>query len=277
MEDKKDEVAVLNIDIEQPQKEGNKQNNKGQGQQDKDDKKKTLKTFIITIIWTLLFIIILLLLILLGLKKCARDNNGILPNSGSEPDSFIKYDYDADKVDDLFKKIVSNQLSADGFDEDLLTNVIAVTYTDNQTSFNLNIEVRSETKVYYYQLSNHPYSGFDNSVPYLLSLDLDNPPHRTLNDGAITMETFYPSLETITTEKTSYKYLISTNYSGTDKFFSGFYYENDEYRAYIHKPLVEDSFKQNADFIVDANNLYMLLSKARHTSLMIKFYIISII
>lgn len=70
-------------------------------------------------------------------------------------------------------KIVSNQLSADGFDEDLLTNVIAVTYTDSQTSFNLNIEVRSEMKVYYYRLSNHPYSGFDNYVPYLLSLDLN--------------------------------------------------------------------------------------------------------
>ena len=149
----------------------------------------------------MLFIIILLLLILLGLKKCARDNNGILPNSSSEPDSSIKYDYAADKVDDLFKKIVSNQLYADGFSEDPLTQVIAVTYTDSQTSFNLNIEVRSTTKVYYYQLSNHPYSGFDNFVQYLLSLDLDNPPYRTLNDGAITIDTFYPSLETVTTEK----------------------------------------------------------------------------
>ena len=264
MEDKKDEATVLNIDIEQPQKEENKQNNKEQKQQDNGDKKKTLKTVIITIICTLLFIIILILLILLGLKKCVRNNNGTLPNSGTS-DSSIKYDYDADKVDDLFKKIVSNQLSADGFDEDQLTNVIVVTYADNQTSFNLNIEVRSSTKVYYYRLSNHPYSGFDNFVPYLLSLDLDNPPHRTLNDGAITMETFYPSLETITTDKTSNKYLISTNYSGTDKFFSGFYFENNEYRAYIHKPLVEDTFKQNADLIIDRDNplygYYQLLNK----------------
>ena len=99
----------------------------------------------------------------------------------------------------------------------------------------------------------------------LLSLDLDNPPYKTLNDGAITMKTFYPSVETIITEKTSYKYLLSTNYGGTDKFFSGFYFEDNEYRAYIHKPLTGHPFNQNADLIIDRDNplygYYRLLNK----------------
>ena len=234
MEDKKDEATVLNIDIEQPQKEDNKQNNKEQKQQDNGDKKKTLKTVITTIICTLLFIIILLLLILLGLKKCARDNNGTIPNSGSEPDSSIKYDYDVNKIDDVFKKIVKNQLIVDGFDEDPLKDVVSVTYSDTVTSFNLNIEVRSDTKVYYYRLSNYPYSGFDNFVPYLLSLDLNT--KLSLNEGSISLDTYLPTLETITTDKQC-KYLISSNLSGTTKYFSGYYYQDNQYYIYQHQEL----------------------------------------
>ena len=99
-----------------------------------------------------------------------------------------------------------------------------------------------------------------NFVPYLLSLDLNT--KLSLNEGSISLDTYLPTLETITTDKSSYKYLISTNYSGTDKFFSGFYFENNEYRAYIHKPLTGDPFYQNADLIVDKNNpLYTYYQK----------------
>lgn len=260
MEDKKDEVTVLNTDIEQSQKEEDKQNDKEQKQQDNDDKKKTLKTVITTVICTLLFIIILLLLILLGLKKCARDNYGTLPNSSSEPDSSIKYDYDANKVDDLFKKIVSNQLLVSGYDEDPLTEVIAVTYSDNQTSFNLSVEVRSENKVYYYQLVNHPYNGFDNFESYLLSLDLNT--KKVLDDGEISFDILKPSLETITTDKTSYKYLISTSNNGNNKFFSGFYYDNNEHHIYLHKEVISNPFNENADLIVGLDSpLYTYYQK----------------
>lgn len=92
-------------------------------------------------------------------------NNGTLLNS-SEPDSSIKYDYDVNKIDDVFKKIVKNQLLVDGFDKNQLKDVISVTYSDITTSFNINNEVRSDAKIYYYRLSNYPYSGFDNFVPY---------------------------------------------------------------------------------------------------------------
>ena len=79
----------------------------------------------------------------------------------------------------------------DGFDEDPLKDVISVTYSDTVTSFNLNIEVRSDTNVYYYILSNYPYSGFDNFVPYLLSLDLNT--KLSLNEGSISLDTYLPT------------------------------------------------------------------------------------
>ena len=250
MEDKKDEVTVLNTDIEQPQKDENKQNNKEQKQQDNDDKKKTLKTVITTIFCTLLFIIILLLLILLGLKKCVSDNNEILPNSGA-PSSSIKYDYDINKIDDVFKKIVKNQLFVDGFDEDPLKDVISVTYSDTVTSFNLNIEVRSDTKVYYYRLSNYPYSGFDNFVPYLLSLDLDT--KLSLNEGTISLDTYLPTLETITTDKQC-KYLISSNMSGTTKYFSGYYFQDNQYYIYQHQELTSNPFNEASNQIINIDS-----------------------
>ena len=250
MEDKKDEVTVLNTDIEQPQKEDNKQNNKEQKQQNNDDKKKTLKTVITSIVCTLLFIIILLLLVLLGLKKCNKDNSG-LPSSGGSLDSSIKYDYDVSKIDDVFKKIVKNQLHVDGFDEDPLKDVISVTYSDTTTSFNLNIEVRSDTKVYYYRLSNYPYSGFDNFVPYLLSLDLDI--KLSLNEGTISLDTYLPTLETITTDKRC-KYLISSNMSGTTKYFSGYYYQDNQYYIYQHQELTSNPFNEASNQVINLDS-----------------------
>ena len=168
------------------------------------------------------------MIVLLGLKKCNKDNSGLPFNSGSSSSS-IKYDYDVNKIDDVFKKIVKNQLIVDGFDEDPLKDVISVTYSDATTSFNLNIEVRSDTRVYYYRLSNYPYSGFDNFVRYLLSLDLNT--KLSINEGSISLDTYLPTLETITTDKQC-KYLISSNMSGTTKYFSGYYYQDNQYYIY---------------------------------------------
>lgn len=127
----------------------------------------------------LFFIVILLLFVLFGLKKCNKGISG--SRSSNSPTN--KYDYDANKIDEVFKGIVKNQLLVDGFDDDTLTDVISATYSDTVTSFNLNIEVRSDAKVYYYRLSNYPYSGFDNFVPYLLSLDFNT--KLSLNEGML--------------------------------------------------------------------------------------------
>ena len=228
---------------------------KQQDKQEQKEKKKELaksdlKIVITSIVCTLLFIIILLLLVLLGLKKCNKDNSG-LPSSSGTSSSSIKYDYDVNKIDDVFKKIVKNQLIVDGFDEDSLKDVISVTYSDAVTSFNLNIEVRSDTKVYYYRLSNYPYSGFDNFVPYLLSLDLNT--KLSLNEGSISLDTYLPTLETITTDKQC-KYLISTNMSGTTKYFSGYYYQDNQYYIYQHQELTSNPFNEVSNQVINLDS-----------------------
>lgn len=231
-----------------PDEELEQQDKQEQKEEKKKQAKRDLKIVITSIVCTLLFIIILLLL-LLGLKKCNKDNSGLSSSSG--PYSSIKYDYDVDKIDGVFKKIVKNQLIVDGFDEDPLKDVISVTYSDTTTSFNLNIEVRSDTKVYYYRLSNYPYSGFDNFVPYLLSLDLNT--KLSLNEGSISLDTYLPTLETITTDKQC-KYLISSNMSGTDKYFSGYYYQDNQYYIYQHQELTSNPFNEASNQIINLDS-----------------------
>lgn len=175
-------------------------------------------------------VVALIFLVFLGIQKCSGPQ---VNNSSSQI-----YNYDNNKIDDVFKKIVKNQLDVDGFNDDSLTDVVSVTYSDTSSSFNLNLVVRSESKVYYYQLSNYPYSGYDNFVPYLLSLDLDT--KLSLNEGAISIDTYLPTLETITTDKQC-KYLISTGISGTNKYFDGFYYQNNQYYVYQHQILDNDN------------------------------------
>ena len=232
-----------NKELEQIDKQEVKEEKKEQGKHD-------LKVVVTSIVCALLFIIILLLLVLLGLKKCNKDNSG-LPSSGGSLDSSIKYDYDVNKIDDVFKKIVKNQLHVDGFDEDPLKDVISVTYSDTTTSFNLNIEVRSDTKVYYYRLSNYPYSGFDNFVPYLLSLDLDI--KLSLNEGTISLDTYLTTLETITTDNRC-KYLISSNMSGTTKYFSGYYYQDNQYYIYQHQELTSNPFNEASNQVINLDS-----------------------
>lgn len=113
------------------------QDKQEQKEEKKELAKRDLKIIITSIVCTLLFIIILLLLVLLGLKKCNKDNSG-LPSS-SAPSSSIKYDYDVDEIDDVFKKIVKKQLIVDGFDEDPLKDVISVTYRQIWTCANFKL------------------------------------------------------------------------------------------------------------------------------------------
>ena len=159
----------------------------------------------------------------------------------------MKYNYDNEKIDNTFKKIVKNQMFVDGFDEDTLTNVISVTYSDSNSSFNLNIEVRSESKVYYYQLSNHPYTGYDNFLEYLFSLDLDT--KLSLNDGDILLDTFVPTSEVVTLDKRC-QYLVSSNDGGTNKYFSGYYFENNGYYIYQHQELTSNPLSGEATQVV---------------------------
>ena len=50
--------------------------------------------------------------------------------------------------------------------------------------------------------------------------------------------------------------------SGTDKYFSGYYYQDNQYYIYQHQELTSNQFNQNADLIIDTNNpLYTYYQK----------------
>ena len=198
------------------------ENKKNTKEEKQEENKKTLKTVIISVICTFLFIIILLLLILLGLKKCARvpDNSGL---SSSEQPSGPKYDYDTVSLNDKFKAIVKGYMDGPGgMDSDTITEVKAVTYTDNYDdgNFSLNISVLSESnKLYVYKAYKAFYpedkSGFDNLISYLL---LDTTPNVFVDGDPLETEfscnTFIPTTEVMTTDKQC-KYVISNNIAGT--------------------------------------------------------------
>ena len=256
MEDKKDEVTVLNTDIEESQKEEDKQNNKEVKEQDNDDKKKTLKTVITTVICTLLFIIILLLLILLGLKKCAKDNNGELPNSSSEPDSSIKYNYDTDKMMNMFKYMINDKIDFDGYDGKA-ESIASITYIDNydkeENNFKLNIVGYNDNKVYYYQITNASYLGdktqYDNFVSYLLL----NDNYKSMTTGAaIDFNMMDKQVESVVSNKANHKCIIAKSLTDI-KFVSGYYLEEGKYYAFFQKELVDniDPLASGQDMVID--------------------------
>ena len=201
----------------------------------KGKNKYTFKVAFISVICTLLFIIILLLFVLFGLKKCSSRSSSASSIGNS---SSMKYNYDNEKLDNTFKKIVEKQLLVDGFD-DTLTDVIAVVYLDYNTSFDLGIVVRSASTLYRYDIDGHYYSGYDNFVEYLLSLDLDA--DLPLNGGYVSLETYIPTSERLTLDKEC-QYLVSTNDVGTVKYFSGFYYENNDFYIYYLHELIDNHF-----------------------------------
>lgn len=232
MEEKKDEVTVLNTDIEESQKEEDKQNNKEVKQQDNDNKKKTLKTVITTVICTLLFIIILLLLILLGLKKCSNDNNNL---SSIEPPSSQEIKEDKEITDRLLF-IVKKQMEDMLMEEDTLTNVVAVTYSDNYPdNYNLHITARSDSKLYFYTADNANYSGDKSTYTDLATyLKVDT---STYLGGTINLEREIITLDEINTTIPKSKLVVSK--SDTDiKHVSGFYLDNDnKFHIYQRKDL----------------------------------------
>ena len=227
---------------QQEQKENNKEN-----------RKQTVKVAITSSICALLFIIILLLLILLGLKNCSNKQNNDGPTSSSTPDSSYVDNYDRDDIDNVFKKIVWEYLDFNGFEVPLtdLTNVIAVTYADNNTSFDLAISVESTTnRVYHYKVVNKEYTNHEDFLGYLLDNETD-----LFLDAAASVDNYVATNEIITTSKTKNKYLISESPSSI-KYFSGFYFENNEYHVYQKKELTSSNpFNEEADQIININNL----------------------
>lgn len=212
-------------------------------EQKKEGNKKTLKAVITSVICTLLFIIILLLLILLGLKKCAT-RLGDSSNNESTSSEYVEI-YDNVTLNDVFKKIVNKHLFIN-FDENKeMSDIIAVTYTDNYPNkFDLSITACTEDEVFFYSITNCVYQnnvdGYDNLVTYLLKQDKAEPQHLVfMSDSEIGDLDFSVDLsrankntaEVITTNKANSHFVTSMTPSSI-KYISGYYDQDNNYYVY---------------------------------------------
>ena len=232
--------------------EENKQNKQEIKEEKQEENKKTLKTVVISVICTLLFVILLLLLVVLGLKKCQPQGSGQSSNSDSCSEI---YNYDKVKLDSVFKKIVAKHMQAEVFDDDTLTDVLAVNYTDDGASFDLDISVRSASKIYYYHLDNSSYTGYDNFVSYILDVDYETKVGIPLEGDDASLNFLPIVVDTISTDKQC-KYAITENYVGTAKYLSGFYSDDSGYHIYLKKELVSVTpFNEKADNVIPSSDI----------------------
>lgn len=221
------------------------ENTKLEQEDNQEQAKRDIKLVITSVVATLLFIIILLLLVLLGIKKCSNKNDVISSSSSEIETHEPTYNYteaQVHKLDDKFKAIVNSYRNlVMGDTPDALVDIKSVTYTDNYETgkFSLSISVTSVgNKVYLYTVKDTFYpedkSKFTNIVDYLL---LDDTPD-IFTEGDTNTEyscnTYTKTEEVITTEQTSYKYVISSNVT-SDKFIDGFYFKDYTYHIYQHQ------------------------------------------
>ena len=213
-------------------------------QENKEEKKSTLRR-VLGIIIILDLLLVIILLILFGLKSCKSYNS-----SSSFIESSSSERYDSDELDGVFKKIVKTQMDDYGFDEDPLLNIVAVSYVDNSSSFDLTISVISSTKVYIYKIENSGYQGYDNFVSFLLANNNNTP----LN-GVVSLNKLTISNDEVTTSKSNNHYAVGKN-DLEEEYLSGYYYDESGYHIY-HKLLLDntDPFTKQENQIINSNDL----------------------
>ena len=204
-----------------------KKNNQQPKEERQEKMSSTFKVAMITAITTLLLIAILILLILFGMKKCQGNAQG---NTSSEQP--IDTETNA-KINKSFLDIVKRQMLFDGYDTDELKSVVAVSYQDDTTTFDINIIASSESKVYFYYADDVNKGENINFVSYLLEYDTNQ-----ALDGDITLSFLEKSNAPIETSKSSYKGVISKSASD-DKYLSGFTYEDNSFFIYQKRLIVE--------------------------------------
>ena len=197
-------------------------------QEEKSSTKKIVSIFIGLDI--LLVIIVVLLLCLKGCKTPVEQP--------TEPEvDMIR----VNKITDVFREMVKKNIQYNGFDNDELDKVMAVTYEDNYPdNFSLKLSVTSQTKVYYCVVNDYPYDGnkeeYNDFVSYLL---LDTTEYKPTN--SYTELHPYAKTETrVNTSKTVNRYVIGeTSSEPKDNYLYGLYRENNEFYVYQDK-LVEE-------------------------------------
>ena len=222
-----------------------------QEEKEQDKKKYTLKVVITTVIATLLLIAILLLCVLFGLKNCSGHSKD---NTSSE----LPIDTEKNnKITEVFKDIVYKHLVANGYDDDYLTKINAISYVDNYpNNFTLDITVKSNSKLYYYSASDVNYKDIDgnkDSYSNLVSyLKLDKSDYL---DGDISLLSEPISDIHITTTKQG-KWAIGVNTSN-EYHLSGYYLEDNIFHIYNKRVIniEEDPFSGTEDYLVKSNDL----------------------
>lgn len=205
-----------------------KKNKQQEGNPKRQNKmSSTFKVAMITAITTLLLIAILLLLILFGMKKCQGNTQG---NSSSEQP--IDTETNA-KINKSFLDIVGKQMTLDGYDADELKSVVAVSYKDEETTFNINIIASSESKVYFYYGEDVNKTENVDFVSYLLDYDTNQ-----ALDGNVSLALLDKTTDSINTSKKSYKAVVSKD-AGDNKYASGFTYEDNSFFIYKKRLITE--------------------------------------
>ena len=218
--------------------EGKKQNKQEVKEEKQEESKKTLKTVVISVICTLLFVVLLLLLVILCLKNCSgKGSSG--PSSSEQP---IDTETNA-KINKSFLDIVERQMFFDGYDADELKSVVAVTYQDDATTFDINIIASSDTKVYFYYGEDVNKTENVDFVSYLLDYDTNQ-----ALDGNVSLALLDKVDSSINTSKTTYKGVISKTASN-DKYLSGFSYADNSFFIYQKRLITEgvDPFTGEGD------------------------------
>ena len=208
-----------------------KKENKKIEQGNQEEKSSTKK--IVSIFIGLDILLVIIVVLLLCLKGCKTP-----VEQPTEPEVDMVR---VNKITDVFREMVKKNIQYNGFDNDELDKVMAITYEDNYPdSFSLKLSVTSETKVYYCVVNDYPYDGnkeeYNDFVSYLL---LDTTEYKPTN--SYTELHPYAKTETrVNTSKTFNRYVIGeTSSEPKDNYLYGFYRENNEFYVYQDK-LIEE-------------------------------------
>ena len=137
--------------------------NKTDNTKEKDNKPLWKKAFLG---FVFIDIIVGLIFMICYLKGCTPFNKASSISSSSVVDTT-----DYQKIDNNLKHIVEHQMELDGFEDEPIQSVVAVTYTlrDGNTGFNLMISAISSSYLYNLKIEGVQYKeGTDTVVSYLL-------------------------------------------------------------------------------------------------------------
>ena len=172
--------------------------------------------------------------------------------SSIEESSSYTIDSKVFELEDTFKTLVNYHMTVMDFDEkDKAENLVTITYQDNGSSFDLSILAESvHANVILFDVKQCQYDGFANFMEYLL-----DPNRSDYLDADNTISLLVFDRNTVLTSKKQYKYLCYRNQL-TDHYFSGFYYENNQFYLYQKREFNnEDPFDSEADQIINKDDL----------------------